>query len=127
MNPHKRWEGKQIRHHSDTSFIDNMGSLEEQVERFIVDSGCTHHMTNKLAILDNYSSMEPQDIRIADNQAIMAIGVGTIQTDFMFLKSVYFVPKLKVPLLSVYALAEDGYKVSRIRMVSQSVPGQARW
>ena len=85
---------------------------------FIVDSGASDHMTNKLCGIFDYKPFEsPLKVNCAKKNAIIeAYGSGQIiifaNDGKRKLSDVYYVPELSMPLLPVSKLMERGYGVS---------------
>lgn len=78
--------------------------------RFVLDSGCTHHMVNNRMM---FTKLEAKDgvVSVANGASIPICGIGeihaeTIEGKKIILTHVLFVPKLRLCLLSVSSLLE---------------------
>lgn len=86
-------------------------SLSNQLE-FIVDSGCSAHMTNNLETIKNFRSQESA-ICIAKSEAkILSKGIGTVEGDLCVLNNTLFVPELSQNLMSVNEITNNGGSVT---------------
>lgn len=103
-----------------------------QKGRWIIDSGCSGHMTNDKEF---FSKLEKADVDVvlADGSVVKAAGVGegSIQCidgagnpKKIFVKNVLFIPSLYSGLLSVRTLLQKGFKVE-FGASSCSIVGQA--
>lgn len=93
-----------------------MATCDEFTE-WVIDSGATSHITNERNVLKNYQEFdEPEEIIIADGEAIHAYGRGDIfyanHQVVGILLSVLFVPAMAANLFSVKAAVKNGYKVA---------------
>ena len=83
-------------------------------QHWILDSGCTDHMSSNKTGLSNFKS-KVTNVLIANNESIKTTGVGEIEcksaTTNIVLKNVWHVPNLGRNLLSVSAITRAGYKV----------------
>lgn len=78
---------------------------------WIVDSGCTHHMSpfiNIFSSLNEYNS--EQLVHLGDDSSLKVIGFGTIETMVGTMKNVLFVPELQQNLFSVSQAVSYGLK-----------------
>lgn len=74
--------------------------------RFVVDSGCTSHMTKDLNILDNIEEVTTE-ISIANNSSMIANQIGTVNANNCQLKKTLYVPDLTQNLMSVNAITNN--------------------
>jgi hypothetical protein len=78
---------------------------------WIIDSGCTHHMTgNKI----NYKTIQQIDgeiVTFGGNQGKI-IGIGSIGNQYITIINVYLVESLNFNLLSVSKLCDNGYHIT---------------
>ena len=79
--------------------------MVSQVERkydWIIDSGCSHHMTGDMNKFVYFKSHDGGIVRVGNNAACHVKGIGSITLDAKTnTKDVYFVDGLKHNLLSV--------------------------
>ena len=83
--------------------------LISQVEKkdWIIDSGCSHHMTGDMRKFVKFRSHDGEIIRLGNNVAYHVIGIGSITLDGKtYTDDVYFVDGLKHNLLSVGQLMD---------------------
>ena len=88
------------------------------MERWLVDSGASSHMTNQREILTDYQEFKhPEKVRLGDGRTVDAVGVGNVCVNMQFkvskpkrcvIYNVLFVPKLACNLFSVRAAAAKG-------------------
>lgn len=88
-------------------------------EGWLIDSGCTKHMTNDIGNLNN-AMRRREDIGLADGRKILvkASGTGELigcgrngEKIGVELKNVLYVPDLKANVISVNRMVEEGYNV----------------
>jgi len=79
-------------------------SKKPLVTEWLVDSGCSSHMTPDTRILSDFKQFEdPVNIKIGDNSCLKAIGQGSVATTIGRLRRVLLVPKICSNLFSVSA------------------------
>lgn len=83
-------------------------------DNWILDSGCTRHMTNRSDWLTNFVTNQLSEIIIANGNRIFSKGVGNVDVtlknnDTKTISNVLFVPNIAANLLSVSKIAERGY------------------
>jgi hypothetical protein len=93
-------------------------SVDHQMDRWLVDSGASSHMTREKKLLTEYREFEtPQKVGLGDGSTVEAVGVGSIRLDMLFrvseskqavLYDVLYVPKLSCNLFSIRAAASKG-------------------
>lgn len=84
---------------------------ENNSEEFIIDSGCTSHMTKKLNFLSNIEKQNT-NIQIAKkNEKITSKIKGKIETETVNLTNVLYVPELPKNLISVNEITENNGQV----------------
>lgn len=81
---------------------------------WILDSGCTSHMTNRKDWMINYSPSSQSEITTANNEKIYSVGVGDVNLTLenyndKSIKDALYVPNVAANLLSVSKVAEKGY------------------
>lgn len=93
------------------SFMAEHTGTKLEATDWIVDSGCSSHMTFHLDWLDDYKIFDNKvDIRIGDNSRLQAKGSGTLHTDFGNIKEVLYVPGIASNLLSISTACDRGAK-----------------
>ena len=89
-------------------------------EKFLVDSGATHHMTNSKTWFTSFSrESEVREVRVGSNHRLLVAGQGDARMDVnvgerrvnLELKNVLLVPKIRKNLISVGQLTDAGYDV----------------
>ncbi|KAL0294665.1 UNVERIFIED_CONTAM: hypothetical protein Sangu_2517400 [Sesamum angustifolium] len=83
------------------------------MHEWLVDSGCTYHMTHFREILSNYRSENFGSVSLANEKICDVHGLGDacliFDNDFkLILKNVRYVPDLAHNLISCSALEEEG-------------------
>ena len=88
-------------------------ALISQVEKksdWIIDSGCSHHITGDMYEFVKFWNYDGGIVRVGNNVACHTIGIGSITLDGRTnIDNVYFVDRLKHNLLSVGQLVDKGY------------------
>lgn len=85
-----------------------VGVVEGQV--FHIDSGASHHMVTDPTNLQNMVPINKHQIHTGGRNTVRATHKGTIEVGTLLLKDVLYAPDLGFNLISVYRLAELGYK-----------------
>lgn len=80
-------------------------------ETWVIDSGCTSHMTNRGNIFNNFIKTQSKIGIAKNNESMISKGIGNIEFDKCLLKEVMYVPDLKCNLLSVNAITNAGGNV----------------
>lgn len=81
---------------------------QENISSWIVDSGTTSYMTNKLEHLENLKQ-EQSKVGVAKaNKSMLSKGLGTLNSENCVLKNVMYVPDLNANLISVSAITDHG-------------------
>ena len=79
---------------------------------WIIDSGCSHHMTSDMRKFVKFRSHNGGIIRVGNNVAYHITRIWSITFDGKtYTNNVYFVEGLKHNLLSVGQLMEKGYQL----------------
>ncbi|KAL2887235.1 Retrovirus-related Pol polyprotein from transposon TNT 1-94 [Ceratocystis lukuohia] len=90
------------------------GSKCTQCQNWIIDSGCSCHMTKELTLLQNPKETR-QTVKVANGDCIGASKVGLVDLNVgnkkLKLSKVLYVPKLSENLISVKALMKEGKSV----------------
>ena len=88
-------------------------ALVTQVEKkydWIIDSGCSHHMTGDMNNFVKFKNHDGGIVRVGNNATSHITGIGSITLDGKTnTNDVYFVDGLKQSLLSVGQLVDKGY------------------
>jgi transposase InsO family protein len=89
---------------------------------FLIDSGCSSHMTNKLSLFDKIETMDkPVPVHMADGSVVMTDKIGNVQIVLVgpggqkrrvLLQRVLYSPKFSRSFISVRALNQNGFKVT---------------
>jgi hypothetical protein len=85
-----------------------VGVVEGQI--FHIDSGASHHMVTDSRNLQNMVPISKHQIHTGGRNTVVATHKGTIEVGNLLLKDVLYAPDLGFNLISVYRLAELGYK-----------------
>ena len=90
-------------------------ALVSQVENksnWIIDSGCSHHMTGDMNNFFDFKSQDGGIVRVGNNVACQVKGIGSITLDGKTnIEHVYFVDGLKHNLLSVRQLVDKYFQL----------------
>ena len=80
---------------------------------WVVDSGCTIHMTAERWWLKGYEEFQDNgfEVYLSDDSAISAVGKGHIETTIGIMKNVYYVPESKYNLFSIKSVTTQGHEV----------------
>lgn len=80
---------------------------------WVIDSGCTSHMTGDKMLLKNTQDVEKGFVKFADKSGLKIRGLGeaTFGSEKLFCKEVLFVDGLKYNLMSVSQLCDSGHEV----------------
>ena len=101
------------------AFAASTGSVKSaRMDRWLVDSGASSHMTREKNLLTSYREFEtPEKVGLGDGRSVEALGVGDVHLSMLFKMSkpkkavvhqVLYVPKLACNLFSVRAAASRG-------------------
>jgi len=110
-------EGVHIANHEeeDQLFVATYFLSSESSESWLIDSGCTNHMTFDRAFFKDLRPTNVTKVRIGNSDYISVKGKGTgIITSFAVTRciiDVLFVPEINQNLLSVGQLIKRGFKV----------------
>ncbi|KAK2420730.1 hypothetical protein QL285_031434 [Trifolium repens] len=80
------------------------------------DSGCSSHMTGNRSILIDFDECLNTKVKLANNESIMAEGIGNVRVQMSngkkaVIEKVLYVPGIQCNLLSVGKLVSKGFKV----------------
>ncbi|XP_048135638.1 uncharacterized protein LOC125315239 [Rhodamnia argentea] len=96
-------------------FVASYSGSPVENDAWLVDSGCTNHMTSNLKSFRSLDKSVGSKVRIGNGQDIEVQGKGTVaiegNQEVKPISDVLFVPKIDQNLLSVGQLVERGYKV----------------
>jgi len=100
----------------DQIFVATCFSTKSSSECWLIDSGCTNHMTYDRTLFKDLQSTEITKVRIGNGDYISAKGRGTISittnSGTKSISDVLYVPDIDQNLLSVGQLIEKGFKVT---------------
>jgi predicted aspartyl protease len=96
-------------------FVATCFSGSDSSDSWLIDSGCTNHMTYDKELFKELRSSETSKVRIGNGQNIAVKGKGTIAivscSGTKLISDVLYVPEIDQNLLSVGQLIEKGFKV----------------
>nr|GEX90285.1 hypothetical protein [Tanacetum cinerariifolium] len=98
-------------HHRSVKFSKNKTSLVEIV-LFIIDSGCSTHMTGNLKLLINFVEKFLGTIKFRNDQITPILGYGDLVQGAVTIKRVYYVEGLNHNLFSVGSHGTDLYSIT---------------
>lgn len=100
----------------DQMFVATCFSTKVSSESWVIDSGCTNHMTFDKTLFKELKATAMTKVRIGNGGYIAAKGKGTIamttSSGTKTISDVLYVPDIDQNLLSVGQLIEKGFKVS---------------
>ena len=89
---------------------------------WLIDSGCTNHMTYDKELFEELKNTEVKRVRIGNGELLEVKGKDAVAIASYkctkFISDVLFVPKIDQNLLSVGQLLDKGYKVCCLRINS---------
>nr|GFC07427.1 retrovirus-related Pol polyprotein from transposon TNT 1-94 [Tanacetum cinerariifolium] len=83
-----------------------------QICLWIIDSGCSKHMTGNRALLRNFVEKFLGTVRFGNNDFAVIVGYGDVVIGSMTIKKVYYVKGLGHNLFSVGKFCDKGIEVS---------------
>ena len=96
-------------------FVVSCFATARSTESWLIDSGCTNHMTYDQELFKDLDATYNTNVRIGNGEKIAVKGKGTIViegcTGLKLIPDVLYVPEINQNLLSVGQLLEKGYKV----------------
>lgn len=99
----------------DQLFVATCFTSSDTSEHWLVDSGCTNHMTHDRELFKELRTTEIKRVRIGNGEHLDVKGKGNVAISSYegtkIIADVLFVPKIDQNLLSVGQLLEKGYKV----------------
>ncbi|GJZ18871.1 retrotransposon protein, putative, ty1-copia subclass, partial [Tanacetum coccineum] len=83
---------------------------------WIMDSGCSYHMTPRLDILFDFLECDGGSVQLGDNRECKIRGIGKVRIQLkdgssFVLHNVRYIPELKRNLISLGTLEKEGYTV----------------
>ncbi|XP_074289012.1 uncharacterized protein LOC141614155 [Silene latifolia] len=100
----------------DHLFVAGQTSTKSNKDVWLVDSGCTNHMTNNESIFTHIDTSLKTPVRMGDGSIIEAKGKGTItiqtKKGMRYISNVLLVPNLATNFLSVPQMMQNGYNVN---------------
>nr|GEX22067.1 hypothetical protein [Tanacetum cinerariifolium] len=83
---------------------------------WIMDSGCSYHMTPKLDILFDFLECDEGSVQLDDNRKCKIRGIGKVRVQLkdgssFVLHNVSYIPELKRNLISLGTIKKEGYTV----------------
>lgn len=97
---------KRNNNNSEAVFLTKTVKEQSKSKEFIVDSGCTAHMTNNMEILTKFEN-KMSTVLTANDQTIDVQGQGTVESNSCQLNNTLFVPDISQNLLSVNAVTNN--------------------
>ena len=87
----------------DLAFMALSDDSELDKETWIVDSGCSHHMSPFRSLFETLESCAyPKTISLASKEGMMRVeGIGQVKTETLKLRQVLYVPELRTNLFSM--------------------------
>ena len=96
-------------------FVVSCFATARSTESWLIDSGCTNHMTYDQELFKDLDATYNTNVRIGNGEKIAVKGKGTIViegcTGLKLIPDVLYVPEINQNLLSVGQLLVKGYKV----------------
>nr|GFC03501.1 integrase, catalytic region, zinc finger, CCHC-type, peptidase aspartic, catalytic [Tanacetum cinerariifolium] len=83
-----------------------------QICLWIIDSGCSKHMTGNRALLMNFVEKFLETVRFGNNDFAVIAGYGDVVIGSMTIKKVYYVKGLGHNLFSVGQFCDKGLEVA---------------
>ncbi|WKA09042.1 hypothetical protein VitviT2T_026720 [Vitis vinifera] len=96
-------------------FVVSCFATSSSPETWLIDSGCTNHMTYDQGLFKELDKTVTSKVRIGNGAYLAVKGKGTVaiegHTGLKLISNVLYVPEINQNLLSVGQLLEKGYKV----------------
>nr|GEV28875.1 hypothetical protein [Tanacetum cinerariifolium] len=93
-------------------WLPKMQPLAERICLWIIDSGCSKHMTGNRALLTNFVEKFLGTVRFGNNDFAVIAGYGDVVIGSMTIKKVYYVEGLGHDLFSVGQFCDKGLEVT---------------
>jgi len=116
----RKQQGAQIAQETDDEkekhlFVATCFASDIASETWLIDSGCTHHMTHDKGMFVKLDKTHFSKVRIENGDYIEVKGIGDIVIDFgsgkRIISDILYVPKIDQNLLSVGQLLENDYVI----------------
>nr|GEX88795.1 hypothetical protein [Tanacetum cinerariifolium] len=93
-----------------------MSALAHALLDWIMDSGCSYHMTSRLDIFFDFLECDGGSVQLGDNRECKIRGIGKVRIQLkdgssFVLHNVRYIPELKRNLISLGTLEKEGYTV----------------
>lgn len=97
-------------------FMAMENSSVEEGDTWIIDSGCSNHMTDKKELFQYCEDVSPQTVKLRNGNVLKVSGVGTVSFRSSIgnaskVSQVQYVPELTHNLLSVGQLMDSGFDI----------------
>ena len=96
-------------------FVVSCFATSSSLETWLIDSGCTNHMTYDQGFFKELEKIVTSKVRIGNGAYLVVKGKGTVaiegHTGLKLISNVLYVPEINQNLLSVGQLLEKGYNV----------------
>ena len=96
-------------------FLVSWFATNSSPETWLIDNGCTNHMTYDLGLFKELDKTVTSKVRIGNGAYLAVKGKGIVaiegHTGLKLISNVLYVPEINQNLLSVGQLLEKGYKV----------------
>jgi len=96
-------------------FLSMKDSQKLEDETWLLDSGCSNHMTGEKSLLSSIEYSYKSSVRLVDEKILDIIGKGEMQVlkkkGAMKVKNIYYTLNLKQSLLSIGQMLEKNYKL----------------
>nr|GEZ24656.1 copia protein [Tanacetum cinerariifolium] len=89
-----------------------IGSMMIKKVYYIIDSGCSKHMTGNRALLTNFVEKFLETVRFGNNDFAVIDGYGDVVIGSMTIKKVYYLERLGHNLFSVGQFCDKGLEVA---------------
>ncbi|KAJ6701195.1 hypothetical protein OIU74_012532 [Salix koriyanagi] len=109
-------EGKDYEEAEEHLFMALQTSNNSQKNSWLIDSGCTSHMTKYLSIFSSIDHTIRPKIKLGNGDIVQAKGRGAVKVSTTkgtkVIKDVLYIPELNQNLLSVSQMLRNGYEVA---------------
>ena len=97
-------------------FMASQAFSSHELNTWLIDSGCTSHMTKYLSIFTSIDRSVQPKVKLGNGEVVQAKGKGTIAISTKrrtkIVTNVLYIPDLDQNLLSVAQILRNGYAVS---------------
>nr|GFB36566.1 retrovirus-related Pol polyprotein from transposon TNT 1-94 [Tanacetum cinerariifolium] len=102
--------------YGDSEVMMVMSAQAQALLDWIMDSGCSYHMTPKLDIFFDFLEYDRGNVQLGDNKECKIRGIGKVMVQLkdwssFKLHNVRYIPELKRNLISLGTLEKEGYTV----------------